>query len=185
MEKVESNELKPCPYCGELILAVAIKCKHCGSKLEDYAEHESQSTASQSDTIGYMLLIIPFVAIMLMWFWVGSMNIFQNPRSVLQLIIVITILITAILSSYEASKLGMKKKGREKTILETGPLGYFFAISLLWVISYPIYLFNRSKYGCKNLLVGGIIIVIIFVLVGFILDMSISSQIERIRNLFR
>lgn len=24
---------KACPYCGEQILAVAVKCKHCGSDL--------------------------------------------------------------------------------------------------------------------------------------------------------
>lgn len=27
------NETKACPYCGEQVLAVAIKCKHCGSNL--------------------------------------------------------------------------------------------------------------------------------------------------------
>jgi len=27
------NDLKPCPYCGEQVLAVAVKCKHCGSTI--------------------------------------------------------------------------------------------------------------------------------------------------------
>ena len=30
----EQKETKSCPYCGENILAVAIKCKHCGGKLK-------------------------------------------------------------------------------------------------------------------------------------------------------
>lgn len=30
-----SDATKACPYCGEEILAVAIKCKHCGSALGD------------------------------------------------------------------------------------------------------------------------------------------------------
>jgi hypothetical protein len=30
-----SDATKACPYCGEQILAVAIKCKHCGSALGD------------------------------------------------------------------------------------------------------------------------------------------------------
>jgi predicted RNA-binding Zn-ribbon protein involved in translation (DUF1610 family) len=29
----EEQKTKNCPYCGEKILAVAIKCKHCGSNL--------------------------------------------------------------------------------------------------------------------------------------------------------
>jgi hypothetical protein len=28
------SDTKACPYCGEQILAVAVKCKHCGSALE-------------------------------------------------------------------------------------------------------------------------------------------------------
>ena len=28
------DETKRCPYCGEEILAVAVKCKHCGSAIE-------------------------------------------------------------------------------------------------------------------------------------------------------
>lgn len=28
------SETKACPYCGEEILAVAVKCKHCGSTIE-------------------------------------------------------------------------------------------------------------------------------------------------------
>lgn len=29
-----SEETKKCPFCGEEILSVAIKCKHCGSMLD-------------------------------------------------------------------------------------------------------------------------------------------------------
>jgi hypothetical protein len=29
------ESMKRCPYCGEEILAVAVKCKHCGSNIEN------------------------------------------------------------------------------------------------------------------------------------------------------
>jgi len=29
-----SNEMKNCPYCGEEVLAVAKKCKHCSSEIK-------------------------------------------------------------------------------------------------------------------------------------------------------
>jgi hypothetical protein len=29
-----SSDTKPCPFCGEQILAVAVKCRHCGEFLD-------------------------------------------------------------------------------------------------------------------------------------------------------
>lgn len=36
-----SEEMKACPYCGEEILAVAKKCKHCGEWLEKKTTQKS------------------------------------------------------------------------------------------------------------------------------------------------
>ena len=35
------SEFKNCPYCGEQILDVAIKCKHCGSMLSEFGNYSS------------------------------------------------------------------------------------------------------------------------------------------------
>jgi predicted ATP-dependent serine protease len=36
----DSEETKKCPYCSELILATAKKCKHCGEWLEESNERK-------------------------------------------------------------------------------------------------------------------------------------------------
>lgn len=42
---MDQSAIKNCPYCGEEILAVAIKCKHCGEFL---TEQPSNATPNQS-----------------------------------------------------------------------------------------------------------------------------------------
>ena len=43
-----SEEMTRCPLCEEEILAVAKKCKHCGSSLEDGANCQFPRPSSES-----------------------------------------------------------------------------------------------------------------------------------------
>lgn len=41
-----SPERSPCPYCGELIIANAVKCRYCGADLDDAPEGDGMERAS-------------------------------------------------------------------------------------------------------------------------------------------
>lgn len=49
-----AEETKMCPFCGEEILAVAKKCKHCGEFLEDIATVNTSKTSTFNDKFDYL-----------------------------------------------------------------------------------------------------------------------------------
>ena len=62
------EETKRCPYCGEEILAIAKKCKHCGSWLEEVPNNNphpvsnrdvSSAAISSQQTIGHLRISWP------------------------------------------------------------------------------------------------------------------------------
>lgn len=142
---------------------------------------QPSSIAVPAADYGIVLLAIPAVATLLIWFWVASMNLLQNPGSSMTLIMLGTVLGTAIVAAMEASKNGMKSVRSEGTY---SPTSWFFIFLLLWIIGYPMYLYKRKKYGLKNLLVLGLIAAIVFVVSYSIMSTAIDEKIAEIqRNL--
>lgn len=173
---------KTCPLCGEEILAVAIKCKHCGSML-DGTQAPTQAAAAAAiakpaTDLKLFLLAVPVLAIVLMWFWIPSIPMIQGPASSLQLVVVGTVVLTAILAAFEAHSSGVQGNRSEGTY---SPVGWFFLFVLLWVVSYPYYLAKRKKYGLGSLLGVGILITLLFVGSAYVMGAAISEQQDKIR----
>jgi len=168
---------KKCPFCGEEILGAAVKCKHCGSMLEA-SKGAGTATAGAKD-YGMFLIGIPVVAVMMIWFWIGNMNMLQSPGSKLNMLTILTVAGTAVLACLEARSLGMVT---DRTKGSYSPIAWFFIIVLLWVVGYPAYLYKRRHYGLKNMLVPGLIVMAVFIVSAMGIGAAINERINEINS---
>ncbi|HEY1724549.1 MAG TPA: hypothetical protein VGF89_03930 [Steroidobacteraceae bacterium] len=65
------SDTKACPYCGEQILAVAVKCKHCGSALDGAAPagvKNPHSILPGLRTLGIIVLALVAAGLLYTWY---------------------------------------------------------------------------------------------------------------------
>jgi hypothetical protein len=175
-----SGRTRACPFCGEDILTVAIKCKHCGSDLSG----KKEETVKRSETIGTIALLIPMCAAFLAWFWLGNMPLLYDPASKLYGIMAGTVLLTAFLMAAEANSVGAgtdtdkTPSGRKRE----GPIEWFFLGIVLWIVAFPMWMHRRSKYGLKNLCGKAILIALVSVAVLGLMSAAFENQKAEIRR---
>lgn len=183
--QLEAPVTKACPRCGETILAIAVKCKHCGSDLDGRDAGPTMVTpVPQTETLGWGMVGIPVLATLLVWFWVGNMNLFQNPGSSLSLIMIAVLVSTAVIAAVEANKLGMgsdtdlKQNGKKRE----GPVAWAAVVLLLWIVGYPAYLYRRRLYGRRNLLVAGVLSALVYTGSHVVMAKAIDDKVAEIQR---
>ena len=173
-----NTALVNCSSCGRSVSRKAPACPNCGEPMNELNAKRPQ------ETLGIIILLTPLVAALLIWSWIGSMTLLQNPGSTLSFLTIGTIIITGILVGVEANQLGIgaasdtDKKGRKNT----GPVGWGAVTMLLWIVGYPAYLYYRSKYGAKNMVVGGIVVALVFLGVESFMNTAIEEQKSNVRR---
>jgi hypothetical protein len=94
-EIVPAQEVRPCPYCGEMILAAARKCRYCKEYLDPALRAEQQvpqgfdryltptGTPASAIAAGYLglLSLFPFVGILAIVFGIIALRTLKrNPQ---------------------------------------------------------------------------------------------------------
>jgi len=138
--------------------------------------------APGGEALGTVIVLLPLLATFLIWFWVGNMNLFQDPGGTLTMLTVGTGGATAILIAIEASQLGMGTKLDRRGKKGSSPIAWFFITCLLWIVAFPWYLDQRRHYGRRPLVIQGILIGLVFIGSSFAMGSQIEAQKSRVRD---
>lgn len=162
--------LDPSPVCAPVSAqAQPVAAPPAGSAVSADVPAQGRRAADYA----VLLLAIPVIGTLLIWLWVGSMNLLQSPGSSLTLIMVAAIVGTATLAAMEAAKVGMVYDRRNGTY---GPAQWFLLVALLWIVGYPAYLFKRRHYALKNHLISGMAVAVLFVGSSVIMSAAIERK---------
>jgi hypothetical protein len=140
---------------------------------EQTSTPKAAPSAKPSEALAVLMLILPLLGVALVWLWIAPMGLLQHPQSALLIVLAAVILGSASLGAVEASQIG---SGTRRAI------GWFFALTLLWIVCYPLYLFQRSRYGLKNLALGGSLVAILFAGSAYRIESAARARVAEFRS---
>jgi hypothetical protein len=163
-----STYVKICPFCAEEILALARKCKHCGSDLKQGALVDDG--VKPAADYGVLLLSLPLFASILNMYWLG------DPISALSQRL--TTCITGLIACLEATKLGVKyDKKKRKVLFMSSAL-----MILMWPLGYPLYLYKRKHFGLSNLLAMGLFVGTFFIGSSIFTNFAVEERKQKVEQ---
>jgi magnesium-transporting ATPase (P-type) len=146
----------------------------------DKKDLNNASSGKRLDIIGFLMVIIPLISSLLMWYWFYNYNHVNNMRFFLVTIIISTVFLTTILATIDSHRLGLKVKIYKRKEIYGGSFLKFFIFLLLWFYAYPVYLFRRKNYGGRNLLYPLIFSLLVFT--GSVFYLWYAVEIRHIEN---
>lgn len=67
----------------------------------------------------------------------------------MQALLFVVVIGTSVWVAFDAKTIGVKK-GQVKGMAGMGPIGWFFACLLIWIIAFPLYLAKRGEFKKIN-----------------------------------
>ena len=108
---------------------------------------------------GYVLLALATVSAGVLWF--GANYVKSG------IVWGITFFGTAILAAIEAKQLGMPGRDENGKRKGTGPFAWFGGFLMLWIFAFPLYLYQRGRYGAKSLLAPGLLVTLPYAVLAY------------------
>ncbi len=134
------------------------------------------------DIIGFLMVIIPLISSILLWYWFYYLDSVGDMSNYLIIVSVSTVLLTTILATLDSHRLGVKVIIYKKKEIYGGSFLKFFIFLLLWIYAYPVYLFRRKNYGGRNLLYPMIFTLLIFIFSGLYIYYAVQMKLEYEKN---
>lgn len=141
-----------------------------------YNQNNDQKQSKKIDILGFMMVVSPIFSSLLLWYWFYYVEILNVMTTYFFIVVISTIFFTTVLATIDSHRLGLKVKIYGRKEIYGGSFLKFFIFFLLWVYTYPVYLFRRKNYGGRNLIFPLLFALTIFIFSAFYLYYALEMK---------